>query len=36
MPLHHHESEQVSIVVQGAIKFEVDGKEVKVGAERCW
>jgi quercetin dioxygenase-like cupin family protein len=32
VPLHHHESEQVSIVMQGAIRFEVDGKEVKVGA----
>ena len=30
VPLHHHESEQVSIVVQGAIKFEVEGKEVTV------
>jgi len=32
VPLHHHESEQVSIVVKGAIKFEVDGKEVTVRA----
>jgi quercetin dioxygenase-like cupin family protein len=30
VPLHHHESEQVSIVVKGAIKFEVEGKEVTV------
>ena len=30
VPLHHHESEQVSIIVQGAVKFEVEGKEVTV------
>ncbi len=30
VPLHHHESEQVSIVVQGAVKFEVEGKAVTV------
>jgi quercetin dioxygenase-like cupin family protein len=32
VPLHHHVSEQVSIIVQGAIRFEVDGKEVTVRA----
>jgi len=32
VPLHHHESEQVSIIVQGAVRFEVEGKEVTVRA----
>ena len=30
VPLHHHESEQISMVVQGAVKFELEGKEVTV------
>jgi quercetin dioxygenase-like cupin family protein len=30
VPLHHHESEQVSMVIQGAVKFELEGKEVTV------
>jgi len=30
VPLHHHESEQISVVTQGAVKFQVDGKEVLV------
>ena len=32
VPLHHHESEQMSIVVDGSVKFEVEGKEVVVRA----
>ena len=30
MPLHHHESEQISMVLQGAMKFELEGREVMV------
>ncbi len=30
VPLHHHESEQISYVVEGALKFELDGREVIV------
>ena len=30
VPLHHHENEQVSIVVTGAVKFEVEGKDITV------
>jgi quercetin dioxygenase-like cupin family protein len=30
VPLHHHESEQISMVLEGAIKFELDGREVVV------
>jgi len=32
VPLHHHESEQISMVLQGAIKFELEGREVTVRA----
>jgi quercetin dioxygenase-like cupin family protein len=32
VPLHHHESEQISMVMQGAVKFELEGKEVTVRA----
>lgn len=28
VPTHHHESEQLSCVLEGAIKLEVEGKEV--------
>jgi unsaturated pyranuronate lyase len=28
VPLHHHESEQISYVVQGKMKFEIAGKEI--------
>ena len=27
VPLHHHESEQISSVLAGVLRFEVDGKE---------
>jgi quercetin dioxygenase-like cupin family protein len=32
VPWHHHESEQLSYCVQGALKFELEGKEVVVRA----
>ena len=32
VPLHHHESEQISVVLQGALKFELEGREVMVRA----
>jgi len=32
VPLHHHESEQISLVLQGALKFELEGREVMVRA----
>ena len=32
VPLHHHESEQISIVFEGALKFELEGREVTVRA----
>jgi quercetin dioxygenase-like cupin family protein len=32
IPLHHHESEQISLVLQGALKFELEGREVMVRA----
>jgi quercetin dioxygenase-like cupin family protein len=32
VPEHHHESEQLSYVLQGALKFELEGREVIVRA----
>jgi quercetin dioxygenase-like cupin family protein len=32
VPLHHHESEQISVVMQGAVKFALEGQEVVVRA----
>jgi quercetin dioxygenase-like cupin family protein len=32
VPLHHHESEQISMVIQGILKFEMAGRELIVGA----
>ena len=32
VPLHHHESEQISLVLQGTLKFELEGREVTVRA----
>jgi quercetin dioxygenase-like cupin family protein len=32
VPEHHHESEQLSYVLKGALKFELEGKEVTVRA----
>ena len=28
VPLHHHENEQISSVLEGTLKFELEGKEV--------
>jgi unsaturated pyranuronate lyase len=30
VPIHHHENEQMSYVVEGALKFNLDGQEVIV------
>ncbi len=30
VPVHRHENEQVSVVLSGALRFEVDGREVIV------
>ncbi len=30
VPEHHHESEQITYILEGALKFELDGKEVIV------
>jgi quercetin dioxygenase-like cupin family protein len=32
VPEHHHESEQVTCILEGALKFELEGKEVVVHA----
>jgi quercetin dioxygenase-like cupin family protein len=32
VPLHRHENEQVSMVETGSLRFELDGKEIVVGA----
>jgi quercetin dioxygenase-like cupin family protein len=32
VPLHHHHNEQVTYILQGALKFAIDGKEVVVRA----
>jgi len=32
VPLHHHESEQISLILQGALKFELEGREQIVRA----
>jgi quercetin dioxygenase-like cupin family protein len=32
VPLHHHESEQISLVLQGTLKFVLEGREVMVHA----
>lgn len=32
VPLHHHESEQISMILQGALKFELEGREVMLRA----
>jgi len=32
VPLHHHESEQISLILQGALRFELEGREVMVRA----
>src|SRR5260370_22515459 len=30
VPLHHHHNEQVTYILEGALKFEIDGKEIVV------
>jgi unsaturated pyranuronate lyase len=30
VPVHHHESEQISYVIEGALKFDIEGREVVV------
>src|ERR1700752_1693832 len=30
VPEHHHESEQITYILDGALKFELEGKEVTV------
>ena len=30
VPLHHHESEQVTFILEGALRFELDGREITV------
>src|SRR5271165_95184 len=32
VPLHHHHNEQVTYILEGALKFAIDGKEVVVKA----
>ena len=32
VPEHHHESEQITYILQGALKFELEGKEIVVAA----
>jgi quercetin dioxygenase-like cupin family protein len=32
VPVHHHESEQISYVLQGVLRFELEGKEIVVRA----
>lgn len=32
VPLHHHESEQITYILEGALKFELEGREVVVNA----
>jgi quercetin dioxygenase-like cupin family protein len=32
VPLHHHESEQISSIVTGAMRFEIEGKEIVLRA----
>jgi len=32
VPLHHHHNEQVTYILEGALKFAIDGKEIVVSA----
>ena len=32
VPLHHHHNEQVTYILEGALKFAIDGKEIVVNA----
>src|SRR5580658_2247392 len=31
VPEHHHESEQITCILEGALQFRIDGKEIVVG-----
>jgi quercetin dioxygenase-like cupin family protein len=31
VPEHHHESEQITYILEGALQFTIDGKEIVVG-----
>src|SRR6478609_9179843 len=31
VPEHHHESEQITYILEGALKFELEGQEIVVG-----
>ena len=33
VPLHHHESEQISLILEGALNFELEGREIVVRAD---
>ena len=35
VPEHHHESEQITYILEGALKFEIGGKEIVVAKVRC-
>jgi len=32
VPEHHHESEQITYILQGALKFDIEGREIVVSA----
>ncbi|HKV24709.1 MAG TPA: cupin domain-containing protein [Candidatus Acidoferrum sp.] len=32
VPLHHHHNEQVTYILEGSLKFAINGKEIVVGA----
>jgi unsaturated pyranuronate lyase len=31
VPEHHHESEQITYILEGALQFEIEGREIVVG-----
>ena len=31
VPEHHHESEQITYILEGALKFQLEGREIVVG-----
>ncbi len=31
VPEHHHESEQITYILEGALKFQIEGQEIVVG-----
>jgi len=34
VPLHHHHNEQVTYILEGALKFRIDGQEIVVRGRR--